>query len=151
PSPATNFWASVDYLMAWLRGTTPPALVTTSPAGTDRALAGILGPSSTTVLLGGSATNDEVRSGIRVGLGGWLSADRTFGAEAGFMMLESEATLFSASSDQFPILARPYFDVRNFSPQAVLIAFPGLATGSVDARISSANFYEAHADLTARL
>src|SRR5436305_2644271 len=48
-----QFWATADYLIAWMRGDNIPALVTTSPAGTDRAVAGTIGPSTTSVLFGG--------------------------------------------------------------------------------------------------
>src|SRR5262249_45724021 len=46
------------------------------------------------------------------------------------------------------ILARPYIDVNTNTPQAVLIAFPGSSSGSVDVRASSGTFYDVHVGLT---
>jgi hypothetical protein len=45
PDPAGQFWAEIDYL-----GWTVPPLVTTSPAGTPLAQAGVLGAPGTSVL-----------------------------------------------------------------------------------------------------
>src|SRR5205814_1795481 len=53
-SAATDgqFWATGEYLLAWFSGDRLPALVTTSPAGTARASAGIPGLATTTTLFG---------------------------------------------------------------------------------------------------
>src|SRR5207302_1098725 len=113
--------------------------------------AGILGQPNTTTLFGGNLANNDVRSGLRVGLGYWFGAEQRLGVEAGLMMLESQSTLFSASSDAFPIIARPFTDATNFTQQAVLVAFPGSSTGSIGVQASSGNFYEGHIDLAVKL
>jgi hypothetical protein len=95
--------------------------------------------------------NDEVRSGFRFELGAAFGPDQNFGVEAGVMVLESQVTLFGASSTGTPILARPFFDAAMGSPQAQLIAFPGVASGSVDVRATSGNFYEAHFDFSEKV
>ena len=142
-----RFWVSGDYAAYWISGSRLPALVTTSPAGTAQASAGALGQPGTTTLFGGNVANDDIRSGLRLGAGYWLGDDRKLGIEAGFFMLESQLSLFSASSSTNPILARPFTDATTFSQQAVLVAFPGVTTGAIGAQVSSGNFYEAHLDL----
>jgi hypothetical protein len=146
-----RFWVSGDYAAFWVNGTRLPALVTTSPTGTDRTVAGVLGQPNTTTLFGGSTANDNIRSGVRLGAGYWFGDEGRLGVEAGFSMLESQASLFSASSNTYPILARPFTDATNFSQQAVLVAFPGLTTGTIGAQVSSGNFYEGHVDLALKV
>jgi hypothetical protein len=147
----TRFWVTLDYWAAWINGARSPALVTTSPAGTARPIAGVLGQPTTAILFGGDVANDDIRSGARLGLGYWLGAERKLGVEAGFSSLESQSSLFAASSTGTQILARPFTNALNFTQQAVLIAYPGLATGSIAARASSGNFYEGHLDLAVKL
>src|SRR5436190_6238919 len=84
-----NCWVTADYVVAWVRGTNVPPLVTASPVGTPQATAGVLGQATTTTLFGG-IQNDELRSGVRLGAGCWLDPEQTLGVEAGFMMLESQ-------------------------------------------------------------
>ena len=142
-----NFWTSADYMYSWFRGGNLPPLVTTSPAGTDRTVAGIIG-GNTTTLFGDSPVNGSGRSGMRFQAGIWLNSERTLGVEAGFTVFEGQSTNFSANSDQFPILARPYNDGTDNTKQAVLVAFPGSSNGSISVQAISANLYEAHFDLT---
>jgi hypothetical protein len=146
--PGPQFWASAELLAGWFSGDKLPVLITTSPAGTDRSVAGVLGQSSTIALFGGNKVNDESRLGARLGAGYWFDPDRRYGFEAGGMVFESQAELFSASSATTPILARPFVNAATGAPDVSLIAFPGSSTGSVDARVSSGNFYELHLDLT---
>ena len=134
-------------MVAWMQDTPLPALVTTSPAGTARTLAGIPGLDSTTTLFDGRV-NGDARVGFRAAAGYWFDPDHIWGMEVGFMALESQSTLFSAASDGSTILARPFLDANLGTPQAVLVAFPGSSSGSVDIKASSGNFYEAHLDFT---
>src|SRR5262249_49465947 len=78
----------------------------------------------------------------------WFQPERICGVEAGFMMLESQSTLFAATSSSFPILARPFLSAATNQPTSALIAFPGSSSGAIDARATSRNLYEAHIDLT---
>ena len=52
-----RFWVGMDYLAWSVKGDRLPPLVTTSPAGTPLAQAGVLGPPGTTVLFGDSSVN----------------------------------------------------------------------------------------------
>src|SRR5262245_36483289 len=61
PPSGNLFWAEVD-LLAWsVKGDRLPPLVTTSPAGTPFAQAGVLGLSTTSVLFGDSSVNGAWR------------------------------------------------------------------------------------------
>ena len=48
------------------------------------------------------AVHESQRVGLRVGAGYWLDSERTFGVDVGFSVLESQATIFSASSSGTP-------------------------------------------------
>jgi hypothetical protein len=144
-------WAEAEYLLWWMKGNALPPLITASPAGTSAAQAGVLGTPTTTVLFGGTHVNDEVRSGFRFTVGGWLDDCHKLGVEGDFFMLESEGTGFVASSTGSPILARPFFNAFTGRPDAQLIAFPGLLSGTVSARSESTGLLGADALLRCNL
>src|SRR5262249_41370877 len=148
-SPGAGLWVSSDYMLGFFQSARLPALVTTSPAGTPRAQAGILGlPTTSTLFQGG--VNDDVRSGFRISSGYWFNDERTWGLEVSFMMFESQATIFSESSTGTPILARPFTNAATTLPDSVVVAFPG-SPGAIEARDNSGNFYEMHLDLSERI
>jgi hypothetical protein len=124
-------WAELDYLMWWMRGSPQPPLVTTSPAGTPLANAGVLGAPGTGVLFGGTPVNTSMRSGGRLFLGTWLNDAQTFGVEGNFLYLESKTANFSAGSTGSPILGRPFIDAVTGGPAAQQIAFPGVVQGNI--------------------
>jgi hypothetical protein len=146
-----RFWAEVDYLLWWMRGDSVPPLVTTSPPGTPRNQAGVLGAPGTTVLFGGSRDNGELRSGGAVSFGYWFDDCQTCGIEADFFMLETRATQFSAISNGSTILARPFINANNGQPQSQLIGFPGLVAGQVNATDTSTGLLGAGAWLRQNL
>ncbi|MCA9149663.1 MAG: BBP7 family outer membrane beta-barrel protein [Planctomycetales bacterium] len=131
-----SVWMSVDYLMWWTRGDSVPALVTTSPAGTPRAAAGVLGQPGTTTLFGGDKLNDDLRSGVRVRGGVWNDCN-TKGLDFQFFALETKAARYQRGSNGDPILSRPFIDSNSNQPIAELAAYPGLLSGSVDANVTS--------------
>jgi hypothetical protein len=145
--PDGQLWVSAEYLVGWFSGDRLPPLATTSPAGTARINAGVIG-GPTTVLFGGNVVNDDTRSGFRLAAGYWFNTERTLGIETSFLMLESQATGFAASSNGNPILARPFFDVTTGLNDSALVAFPGSSSGSLAARASSGNLLQATVDLT---
>jgi hypothetical protein len=125
----TWFTARGDYLLWWTKGERLPPLVTTSPVGTPRATAGVLGEPTTTVLFGDTDANNQAHSGIRLTLDAWLTCNEGLGIEASYFALDDRKTNF-ASSD--PILGRPFFNVATLQRDAQLVAFPGVSTGSID-------------------
>jgi Putative beta barrel porin-7 (BBP7) len=146
PSRGGSFSVTADYLIAFVRGTNLGDVVTTAPSGTARPVAGVLGEPTTSTLFGGWQ-NGDMRSGIRIGATWWCGPEQRFGLDGGFTMLESRAALFSATSTDGTILARPYISTNTGTPQAVLVAFPGSSNGSIDVRAASANFYTLHLDV----
>ncbi len=144
--PAGRFWVGADYLLWRVRGDALPPLLTTSPAGTPRADAGVLSAPGTVTLFGDSKVNDDWRSGGRVWAGFWLDNEQRWGIEANFFMLEDAGTHFDAASDGNgaasdgngnPILARPFFNAVTNRPDAELVAFPGVVTGQFSATETS--------------
>lgn len=107
-----------------------PALVTTGSA-TDQ-LPGALGQPGTQILFGGSSLNDDDRSGGRFTLGRWLCPCQSSAVEVTYLMLEDEDSGFAASSNEFGVLARPFFNTVTDAEDARLIGFPGVISGAID-------------------
>src|ERR1043165_2093799 len=72
-----GFWIGAEYLNWTTKGDRLPALVTTSPAGTPAAQAGVLGAAGTEVLFGNESVQDSWRSGARVQGGYWFDPQHT--------------------------------------------------------------------------
>ena len=140
PADAGQFWLGMDYLAWSVKGDRLPPLVTTSPAGTPLAQAGMLGPATTTVLFGDSSVNGGWRSGGRLSGGYWFDPQHKSGVEASFFGLEQASIGFNANSAGTPILARPFVDAITNLQSATLIAFPGLLSGAVSASETSRLF-----------
>ena len=117
---------STDLLLWWNRGQTLSSLATTSTAGTAAGSAGVLGLPSTTVLFGGRQGN-EMTTGFRLEIGHWFD-DCHCGSLTGRLWGAGKSNFsFNANESQFPILARPFFDVSDgITPTqaAQRIAFP---------------------------
>jgi hypothetical protein len=137
PADAGQFWVGMDYLAWSVKGDRLPPLVTTSPAGTPLAQAGVLGPPTTTVLFGDSSVNGGWRSGGRLSAGYWFDPQHNSGVEASFFGLEQVSTGFNANSAGNPILARPFLNAITNAQDVQLIAFPGVLSGAVSASETS--------------
>lgn len=131
------FWVRGEYLLWFYDGMRTPPLVTTSPAGTARASAGVLGEPGTTILFGNERINDEWVSGFRIRGGGWLGEAKRFGIEGEYFWLAEANTNYSATSTGNPILARPFFDMLNGQETAELVAFPNVVQGTVSVDAST--------------
>ncbi|MBR0686002.1 BBP7 family outer membrane beta-barrel protein [Bradyrhizobium manausense] len=137
PVDFNPFWAEVDYLAWSVTGDKLPALVTTAPIGTPLGVAGVLGQPTTTVLFGNSSVNDDWRSGGRITAGYWFDPQRSRGIEASFFGLENIGTGFAADTGTYPILTRPFLNVATGAQDSMIIGFPGLGTGSINANETS--------------
>ena len=128
-----RFYGSAEYLLWWIKDSRFPPLVTTSPPSS----AGILGMPGTIVLFGGSEVNNEERSGGRFTGGVWLDPCQTWAFEGSYFFLGDRSVNFRANSDQFPVLARPFFNLNAGTEFSQLTASPGLSTGRIDVNSSS--------------
>ncbi len=152
PCSPETFWARGEVVVGWLRGMRLPPLVTTSPPGTPTNLAGVLGGPETAILVGGGPVDNNARVGARFLAGYWFQCLDRLGAEAGFLFLPGQSQHWTAASDGSSILARPIFDATNNNAgTAVLIAYPGLSSGSIGVTATSKNFYVANLDLAERM
>ncbi|GIW78814.1 MAG: hypothetical protein KatS3mg105_0621 [Gemmatales bacterium] len=129
--PEGRIWGRAELLLWWIRGGALPPLVTTSPAGTPQAQAGVLGTPGAAVVFGNTMANENMRTGGRFTIGTWLDCDQTIGIEGYYFTVGSQASPFLAGSNGTPILARPFFDVTTGQASSELVAFPGVLTGSV--------------------
>jgi hypothetical protein len=137
------FWVRAEALAWWLDGyESSTALVTTSPAGTDRDDAGVLGRAGTSVLLSTNDFDDGTSPGGRYAIGTWINPCRDLGLELSVFHVQSDGTDFLANSGTASIIARPFFNVTDGLQDSELIVFPSVVTGSIQVH-SDTEFYGA--------
>jgi len=124
------YWVRAEYLYWRTSGTNVPALLTTSPLGTDRTQAGVLGQPGTSVVFGDQSLNESWRSGLRITPGIWLDEEHAFGLQASFFWLNSSSSGVSIPNAGAMILTRPFFNAQTNAPDTELISLPGTSTGS---------------------
>ena len=140
--PDGNFWARADYLLWTTAGARVPALVS-SGATSDPV-------PNTITLFGDGKYTDDIRHQYRFRLGHWFGDCRRWAIQADWLDLGQNSSEYSASSTGDPILARPFYDVLREMDAVQLIAYPGEAEGSVNARVSN-RFYAVGAGLRRNL
>jgi hypothetical protein len=123
-------WVRAEYLLWGVKNDQLPILATTS-SPQDR---GFLGQPTTRVLFGGQGVPNQLQSGFRVNGGVWLDECQTCGIDFGYFNLGRAGYDRTLSSDQYPVLSRPFFAVnpslnREFAEQ---VAFPGVSTGTLN-------------------
>jgi hypothetical protein len=126
------FWVSGDYLLWWIKDSHLPPLVTTGTAAGQ----GRLDRPGTAVLFGGDLDHGE-QSGGRFDIGLWLDDAQEWSLQADVLALGQRSVTFAATSEQFPVLGRPFFDLTRQTQAVEVIAFPGVAAGSVAATSTS--------------
>lgn len=131
--------ARIDGLMWWTKGNQVPALVTTSPNGTDRTEAGVLSQPGTSILHGAELLDDNYRMGGRVSLGYWLDDCHTNAFDVTWFSIGDGANTgnYFRQSTGSPILARPFFDAESGVQNSELVAFPSVVEGSIEVLTSS--------------
>jgi hypothetical protein len=140
-------YASGEYLLWQIRSSAIPPLVTTGPPSSN----GIIGNMGTVFLLGPGSIDQRAQSGGRFTVGYWLDDCRTFGIEASAFFLGDAARSFTFSSNQFPLLARPFFKLNAPAEEfAEISTSPGLATGTVSVNQTS-RLWGAEADVRCRV
>jgi hypothetical protein len=136
--PLGCFWIDGDVLFWHVRGDPTPPLVTTAPANTTRAVAGVLGQPTTVTLVGGKHLDDDFKIGGLIRTGVWFDPQHTDGIELGFFYLapSSENSTFGG----LPVLARPFFSTLDGAQESHLVAFPGIVNGGVSVRSKTQTF-----------
>lgn len=136
-------WAQMDYLMWWQDGMHVPPLLTTSPNSplTPQTNAGVLGLSTTSILLGNQNILTDRMNGGRIRFGWWFANCPNAGIELeylGFNTLHFDRTDRSTGN---PILARPFFNIAPESgfarEDSELIAYPNVISGSMTTSVFS--------------
>ena len=128
----------VDGLLWWIQGMSLPPLVTTSPAGTPQAQAGVLGTPGVGTLFGGDHVGEDLRGGGQLNVCIWSDRQNPETAiETHFFFLGNSPSNFTASSNGDPILSRPFFNASTNAQDAELVAFPNVLTGTVNVHTST--------------
>jgi hypothetical protein len=81
--------------------------------------------------------DNELRSGGRFTVGIPLPWWQSTAIETTFLFLNERTIRFGADSNQFPLLARPFFNLNEGIEFSQITATPGVATGRVDVASSS--------------
>jgi hypothetical protein len=137
-----------DGLMWWTNGTHVPALLATSPNGTPRSEAGVLGSDTTKIIFGESWIDNDLRAGVRLRVGYNFDDCGDYGLDTEFLTLGSAMegdyeTVYSTGS---PIFARPFFNTALGQEDSQLVAFPQVVNGQL-AVATSSDMYSAAAVL----
>ncbi len=127
----TRFRMQLDGLAWSIQGGNYRSLVTTSPAGIDRALAGRIDQPTTSLLVNGR--DNQWSIGGRLSALWYRDNFEDHGIEMVSTLIANDNDLINATSDGTSILARPFFNATTGTEDAQLIAFPGLSSGSIKA------------------
>jgi hypothetical protein len=128
---APHWWLNTEYLLWFVKD--QPTRVPYITTGA-RAEGGVIGRPTTTVLVGDCDLGYGLFSGFRVTGGYFKGADRRVGFELSGFLLEQNAVDFFGTSDQngVPVIARPFIDATNGTQGVFTVAFPNLASGSIN-------------------
>lgn len=111
-----RFWFNASYLMWFAKSQPVPTLAT----------------DGTSIVLGNNSVTGRNVSGLRLELGAWLNQQSTIGVEGGFFSYYEGRTNRGITSGGSR-LERPYIDTATGTPAALIIAAPGISTGSITA------------------
>lgn len=132
----TYWWLDVDFTFGWRRGKGYPTLVTGEPDG-------IL-PGAEQLYKAGNETS-QMTPGMRLDFGTWVDHCQVLGIGGRFWFLGKDTGNYSVTSDQQPVIARPFYDFDNDQADALLVAFPGLRSGNLNVwatnEVLGADFY----------
>jgi hypothetical protein len=129
PNPT---YGRIEAMLLWSKGMHVPALATTSPDGTARTQAGVLGQEGTSVLFGQTNLADTSRIAGRWTLGRWFDCNQTTGIEISYLTTETDTSGYFATSAGSTIIARPFYNVDSGAQDARLISYSGVSDGSLD-------------------
>ncbi|MFO0970351.1 MAG: BBP7 family outer membrane beta-barrel protein [Gemmataceae bacterium] len=129
--PRERLEVRAEYLLWWTRGSNYPPLVTTDSPNAPQVTQGALPPTGTATVLFGGPQDPRLQSGARFGFTYWLGDCGLWGLDANYFFLGSRSDRFAASSDQFPVLGRPFINAITGQENRQLTATPGTNPGDV--------------------
>lgn len=139
------WFGGAELMLMFRKGVGLPPLVTTSTNPDpdfdfDPDLAGQLDDPNTQIVVGNDSILKDMTAGGRFTLGTWID-NRQCRSLVLRGWFAGEATYgFHANQDTLPIIARPFFNVSDNQPpeqDALLVAFPGRADGSINVSADS--------------
>jgi hypothetical protein len=145
--PTASFYLRGEYLLWRTKADQVPPLVTTSSNPNDF---GFLGNPTTQVLFGGGNLDRNTSQGGRITAGYYLDECGQTALEVSGFILGQESARFMASSAQYPVIARPFFNLNQNQEFSQLVAFPGVSTGNVQINAPS-RMWGAEANLRCNL
>jgi len=126
-----KFYVTAEYLLWWTRPNQIPILATTGPPITQgTSVGGELSRPDTSVVLGPGNLSQPAQSGFRVTAGCWLDLWCEDAIEVSGFDLPHSSSRVQLSSNQFPVLARPFLDQATGMQNEQILAFPGFSTGT---------------------
>ena len=126
------FWFGAEALIWNTSSVNLPVMVTTSDPGTQQLDAGILGRPTTQTLYGGNDVLGGTHGGFRLRGGHYFDPCGVTGIDLEYFMLGTQQFNYHGDSTGNPILARPFLNAETGMDDGQLVAFPGLAGGSID-------------------
>jgi hypothetical protein len=136
---ASRLSVRAELPLFWRQSQVIPALVTSAPAGTASNLAGRADQATTQFLLGPGKLEEDNSTGVRITVGTWIDDCEYRGVLARYTNAGKQTQDFLFSSNQLPILARPFTNISTgtATPDTQLVAYPGLRNGNIQAQIQS--------------
>jgi hypothetical protein len=116
-------WMNVGFGLTWLKPQPMPFPI----------LQTFNGNTATSTLLGETNLGTKHHDGIRVDGGTWTNDCHTVGFGFGGLLVEHRSRFVTVGSDAFPntTLARPFTDAVRGVPNQLIVAGPGVATGTM--------------------
>jgi hypothetical protein len=124
-----GLYFGAEYLLWWARKDHAPVLATTGDPQ-NGPLTARLGRADTIILDDGTLGRDS-RSGARFTAGYYFDDCCTKAIEVSGFFLPQASSRFSASSAEFPVVARPFFSLNEGIERVQFVAFPGVVSGTL--------------------
>jgi hypothetical protein len=137
PGPADRFYVGAEWLQWWARGMHLPPLVTTASPTDNPATIGALGFQSTRLIYGDNTVLNGSQPGGRFTVGYNFDPCGICAIEATFFFLGQNTDNAFFGSNQFPVIARPFFDINTGTEFRQVTTLPGLATGNLQVHMAS--------------
>lgn len=131
-------WIRMEALMWWRSGQESPPLVTTDPTTESSTTAGVLPDAR--ILFGGDRLPQNMQGGGRIDFGFFLNPTQTVGFGDRVYGVGKSNNGRSFASNNTPVLAIPFRDLDTGANDALLVAYPGLRTGTINIDSTSTFF-----------